>query len=163
MSNILYVKTDSNDYVEWDEVTEEQFESARGIALDTGDIEMQYPKPKTMEDFKDLGIALERIEDTYRTQHLNAIMEAQGASNIDSLEMCIDILEADEYIFYPDVGDDRSLGELMFGDFLDSLSDTTKGEFPGSLEYYIDWESLGRDYRINAGGTYTDYGYIEIL
>ena len=60
--------------------------------------------------------------------------------------------EFDDCWFYPDVATDRELGEYLVDELGLELS---KEKFL----LYIDYEKLGRDIRLEEGGTFVDKGY----
>lgn len=71
-----------------------------------------------------------------------------------------EVLENDpgDYILYPDIKDDYDLGYYYVEDsgYYD-LSNL------GYLANYIDYESFGRDIRIESSGGFTEYGWIEYI
>jgi antirestriction protein/regulator of replication initiation timing len=60
----------------------------------------------------------------------------------------------DCYDYHPGIEDEESLGRF----FIDELSMI---DVPEYLEPYFDYKAYGRDESINAGGVFTDGGYIE--
>ena len=71
-----------------------------------------------------------------------------------------DVLENDEYdyILHSDINDDYDLGYYyaIECDCIDFDSNPV-------LERYFDFESYGRDIRIDSQGDFTSYGYIEYI
>lgn len=63
-----------------------------------------------------------------------------------------ELVENSEDINYIEATDDEELGEF--------LVDEGGYSIPAELEDYIDYEALGRDTRINDGGTFIDGRYI---
>jgi len=85
--------------------------------------------------------------DEYDQEKLKAIMEYDSYDILEAIE------NIDDYILYEDITNDEELGEYLF---LESGYDV-----PEYLEYYIDYEKFGRDYRLNADGNFTNFGWIE--
>jgi len=60
----------------------------------------------------------------------------------------------DCYNYIPGVCEDEDLGRLV----LDNFSAAT---IPDWIENYFDYEAYGRDYRLNAGGVFTEKGFVH--
>lgn len=106
------------------------------------------------EDLEALNELAERYEnlDEYDQDIVQAIIEGEGYD----LEEALDVLESGNYSFYPDVNDEEDLGYYVVDEGLFGV------EIPDSLQAYIDYESIGRDWRINGAGSFTSKGYIEL-
>lgn len=106
------------------------------------------------EDLEALNELVERYENLheYDQDIVQAIIEGEGYD----LEESLDVLESGNYAFYPDVNDEEDLGYYVVDEGLFGV------KIPDSLQAYIDYESIGRDWSINGAGSFTSKGYIEI-
>lgn len=66
-------------------------------------------------------------------------------------------MENGDYTFAPDVHDDENLGYYLVDEVFGGANELPKE----TLENYFDYESYGRDARLESSGMFTDYGYIE--
>lgn len=80
---------------------------------------------------------------------LAAILEWGVTKNIEDA-----LNSLDEYNLHEDIESESDLGYYW-------LFESGCYEVPEWLENYIDTESYGRDYSIDADGTFTSYGWIE--
>ena len=64
--------------------------------------------------------------------------------------------EFDDCFLYPDIGTDRELGEYLVEEVGLELSKET-------LLRYIDYEKMGRDVRLEEGGSFVNRGYFVSL
>lgn len=60
-----------------------------------------------------------------------------------------------DIIFFPDVCEDRELGEYLL--------DNEYIEVPDNIRGYFDCEKFGRDVRFEEGGTFTEQGYVALV
>ena len=106
------------------------------------------------EDLEALNELAERYENLHKYDQdiVQAIIEGEGYD----LEEALDVLESGNYSFYPDVNGEKDLGYYVVDEGLFGV------EIPDSLQAYIDYESIGRDWRINGAGSFTSKGYIEL-
>ena len=109
------------------------------------------------ENLNELNYLAEMIDNLYEMD----VETLQGALCLESVSSVADIVNVIEnlddcFVRYPGVEDDRDLGWYLVNE--SGYYDTKN---LGPLADYIDYEALGRDADINAGGTYTDYGYVE--
>lgn len=109
------------------------------------------------ENLNELNYLAEMIDNLYEMD----VETLQGTLCLESVSSVADIINVIEnlddcFVRYPGVEDDRNLGWYIVNE--SGYYDTKD---LGPLADYIDYEALGRDADINAGGTYTDYGYVE--
>ena len=108
-----------------------------------------YMKISEYDNIFKLNEAAEMIEslDKYDKEKLKAIMEYDLYDILEAIE------NIDNYILLEDITNDEVLGEYTLSE---------RGYIiPEYLEYYIDYEKYGRDYRFNADGNFTSYGWLE--
>lgn len=77
-----------------------------------------------------------------------AVMEVDSFSSIKDLINLTNNL--DNYSLQPDIEDEFDLGKAVAENY----------EIPDGLEYYINYEELGRDTNLNESGGFTTYGYL---
>lgn len=82
---------------------------------------------------------------------LDAAIEYYGYD----LKVTTEKIENNEYILLQDVDDDDDLGYFY--------TDEVFCDIPYWLENYIDYESFGRDIRLNSQGFFSNYGWFELL
>ena len=71
------------------------------------------------------------------------------------LQESVNKIDNGEYILLQDVDDDDELGQFY--------TDEGFCNIPDWLENYIDYESFGRDIRLNSQGFFSNYGWFEWL
>lgn len=81
--------------------------------------------------------------DPWFQKNLKEIMDETGKDIHDLLD--------DDFFYYDGVGNDTELGKHLINE---------EYSIPSELDQYIDYESYGRDTRINDGGTFIDGRYI---
>ena len=104
---------------------------------------------ENVEELNDLITEYERLDEEERNK-IAAIIESEEIS----LKEAMDCLEDIELI--PDVKNDYDLGYYWIEE--SGCYDT---KAMGNLARYIDYESFGRDTRIDEAGDYTSYGYVR--
>jgi antirestriction protein len=113
------------------------------------DYECDFMKIGEYENILKLNEVAEMIENLYEydKMKLKAVMEYDYFDIIEAIE------NIDNYILCEDIENDTQLGEYMLSESGYSI--------PEYLEYYIDYEKFGRDYRFNAQGAFTNFGWVE--
>ena len=101
-------------------------------------------------DFWMINEALYNLDDCNNEMFL-AITE------FESLTEAIEAIENDfdDYRLHYDVNSNTDLGY--------ELIEEGGQEIPEWMQYYFDYEKFGRDYTLNACGTFTSFGFIERL
>lgn len=94
---------------------------------------------------------LDELE-SWEVEKLAAVLEYESVSSITDIMDIIDHL--DEFDILADVEDDEGLGRY-YSEELCTLS-----AVPEHLRSYFDFESYGRDIRLESVGCYTSYGYV---
>jgi hypothetical protein len=113
------------------------------------DYECDYFNISEYDNIYYLNEVAETIEnlDEYSKQKLKALLDYESYEILEAIE------NLDNYILWEDITDDEELGEYMLSE--------SGYIIPEYLEYYIDYEKYGRDYRFNAEGNFTNFGWIE--
>jgi len=110
---------------------------------------------------------LGEYENTDELNHLACLLSELDQSDLEKFEAVIDSGEhtssvkelinltqnLDCYDFYPDVGDDETLGRIY-------VEDIAAIEVPEYLLPYFDYKAYGRDIRLEEGGHYAPGGYV---
>lgn len=110
---------------------------------------------------------LGEYENIDELNHLACLLSELDQSDLEKFEAVIDSGEhtssvkelinltqnLDCYDFYPDVGDDETLGRIY-------VEDIAAIEVPEYLLPYFDYETYGRDVRLEEDGHYTKDGYV---
>lgn len=104
----------------------------------------------SLEELNELAEELENLPE-WDLEVLSAILEHLG----DDLAEALEVLRDGEYSYYPGVYEEEDLGVFVVDEGL-------FGEVPESLLNYLDYEAIGRDWRINEGGSFTSKGYITV-
>jgi len=107
------------------------------------DVDLGLGEYVSIQEVNDLAEKLDEWDDE---DLLMAAIELSG------IEYVLDS-NPDDYYLYGDVSNDYDLG-------LYYIDKCYCEPIPEWIENYIDYESFGRDARINEGGIYTAYGYI---
>lgn len=94
---------------------------------------------------------LDELE-SWEVEKLAAVLEYESVSSITDIMDIIDHL--DEFVILADVEDDEGLGRYYAEKFC------TLEAVPEHLRSYFDYESYGRDIRLESVGCYTSYGYV---
>lgn len=74
---------------------------------------------------------------------------------IDGYE-AFEVLQRQDYSFYPDINDYDELGEYIVDEGL-------WGEVPENLVPYLDYEKIGRDIALSSSGGFVEGGYLELF
>lgn len=109
--------------------------------LKVGEYENLSNLNETMDD-------LSRLQD-YEIEEVEAIMEAQGVS----LEKALEIQQEGDFIYYSGVESFEDLAEMF-------VDEGCFGEIPENLQYYIDYEKIGRGLKYDY--TQTKNGFLSI-
>ena len=104
---------------------------------------------ENIEELNDLITEYERLDEEEQNK-IAAIIESEEIS----LKEAMDSL--DDIDLIPDVKNDEDLGYYWIEE--SGCYDT---KAMGNLARYIDYESFGRDIRLDEGGDYTSYGYVR--
>ena len=113
------------------------------------DIEgLKFGEYENIEELNDLITEYERLDEEEQNK-IAAIIESEEIS----LKEAMDCLEDIELI--PDVKNDYDLGYYWVEE--SGCYDTKS---LGNLVNYIDYESFGKDIRLDEAGDYTSYGYV---
>jgi hypothetical protein len=113
------------------------------------DYECDFMNISEYENIFYLNVVAEMIEnlDEDSKQKLKALIDFESYEILEAIE------NLDNYILYEDITDDEELGFYMLSE--------SGYDIPEYLQYYIDYEKFGRDYRLNAQGAFTNFGWIE--
>lgn len=106
----------------------------------------------SLTTLNELAEKLEEI-DNDELEKLEAIIEYDGMGGLEGLDSLIDNL--DDYILYTDINDEYDLGYYW-------IEESGCYEVPNFLQNYIDYESFGRDIRLDGRGAFTKHGWIEV-
>ena len=105
----------------------------------------------SVEALNRFAARLEELE-SWEVEKLAAVLEYESVSSITDIMDIIDHL--DEFDILADVEDDEDLGRY-YAEELGTLS-----AVPEHLRSYFDFESYGRDIRLESVGCFTSYGYV---
>lgn len=96
----------------------------------------------------------ERLDEmeSWEVEKLAAVLEYETVSSVTDIMDIIDHL--DDFDILSDVEDDEGLGRY----YAEELC--TLEAVPEHLRSYFDYESYGRDIRLESVGCYTSYGYV---
>lgn len=108
----------------------------------------EYTRIEALNEFAN---RLDELE-SWEVEKLAAVLEYESVSSITDIMDIIDHL--DEFDILADVEDDEGLGRY-YAEELCTLS-----AVPEHLQSYFDFESYGRDIRLESVGCYTSYGYV---
>ena len=103
---------------------------------------------ENVEELNDLITQYESLCE-YEQNKISAIIESEGISLNEAME-CLDDIE-----LYQDVNSDYDYGYYLIEE--SGIYDT---KALGVLSNYLDYESFGRDTRLEESGDYTSYGYV---
>ena len=98
---------------------------------------------------------VQEVADYVDTQNIEEDFWAIYEIVQDVLE-AYEILERQDYSFYPDINDYDELGEYIVDEGL-------WGEVPENLVPYLDYEKIGRDIALNSSGGFVEGGYLELF
>ena len=137
--------------VEKDGVIYEEY-AIHDIECDFTSLYNEIGEYTSLELLNELAKKLEEL-DSDELEKLEAIIEYDGMGGIEGLDSLID--ELDNYILYADIESDYDLGYYW-------IEESGCYDIPSFLQNYIDYESFGRDIRLNGSGSFTKYGWIEV-
>lgn len=132
-------------------------------------VELEYVVSEFGYDVEDVSITIQSIEELpdLDCERLNLDLANELAEKLENVDEDIvlsfiesnssdpkDLLNAefDDCWLYPEVATDRELGEYIVDEIGFELSRET-------LERYFDYEKIGRDVRLEEGGSFVDKGY----
>lgn len=106
-----------------------------------------------LSDLEEIANKVNEIDSQDLDYDFKAILEYLGSWCFDE---AYNTVISGEYKFNCDVNDDEDLGYYLVdeGIMFDNVPDEVKN--------YLDYEAIGRDYRINTSSCFTDYGFIEL-
>ena len=107
------------------------------------------------DNITELNELAERLEalDTEGFKVIEAYMECMS----NNLEEALDCYEEWNFTVYNGCNDDSDLGYYVVDNGLFGV------EIPDSLSMYIDYEAIGRDFRIESTGCFMDGDYIQFI
>lgn len=105
----------------------------------------------SIQDLNELAEKIEELAD-FDYDKLGAVLESESSMTVAEILAIIDDL--DSFDFIPDVTDDTSLGE-----YYAEVGCIFHG-VPEHIQRYFDFESYGRDIRLESNLCYTSYGTI---
>lgn len=109
--------------------------------LEVGEYENLWKLNDKMDD-------LSSLQD-YEIEEIKAIMEAQGAS----LEEALEVQREGNFAYYSGVDSYEELAEMF-------VDEGNYGEIPENLKYYIDFSAIGRD--LSFDYTQTKNGFLMV-
>ena len=105
----------------------------------------------SIEALNGFAARLEELAE-WEYEKLAAVLEYESVSSITDI---MDIIEyLDDFVVLPDIEDDEGLGRYYAEECC------TIEAIPAHLRSYFDYESYGRDIRLESVGCYTSYGYV---
>ena len=105
----------------------------------------------SVEALNGFAARLEELAE-WEYEKLAAVLEYESVSSITDI---MDIIEyLDDFVVLPDIEDDEGLGRYYAEECC------TIEAIPAHLRSYFDYESYGRDIRLESVGCYTSYGYV---
>ena len=109
-----------------------------------------------IDDENDINVILSALSsilefDDNELKALDAAIEYYGHDLKETTEK----IKNREYVLLQDVDDDDDLGYFY--------TDEVFCDIPDWIENYIDYESFGRDIRLNSQGFFSNYGWFEWL
>lgn len=105
----------------------------------------------SIEALNEFAERLDEME-SWEVEKLAAVLEYETVSSITDIMGIIDHL--DDFDILADVEDDEGLGRYYAEEFC------TLEAVPEHLRSYFDYETYGRDIRLESVGCYTSYGYV---
>jgi len=119
---------------------------------DVGGLEKLLCEYESIDELNYLAAMLSKLDDRDLAKFEAALEHAKYTLSVEAMINLAQNLDCYEY--YPDVMDYEDLG-YYHAEQIETLS------IPEHLEYYIDFESYGRDIAINEGGVLTEIGYVH--
>ena len=118
---------------------------------DVGGLKQLFCEYESIDELNYLAAQLSDLDDRDLAKFEAAL---EHADHISSVEFLINLAQnLDCYEYYPDIMSYEDLGYYN-AEQMESLL------IPENLEYYIDFESYGRDIAINEDGVLTGIGYV---
>ena len=106
------------------------------------------------ESIDELNYLAELLDDLNKSEMDIFCAAVEKGEHSGSIKDMINLTQnLDCYDFYPDVGDDETLGRIY-------VEDIATIEVPEYLLPYFDYEAYGRDIRLEEGGHYAPGGYV---
>lgn len=106
------------------------------------------------ESIDELNYLAELLDDLNKSEMDIFCAAVEKGEHSGSIKDMINLTQnLDCYDFYPDVGDDETLGRIY-------VEDIAAIEVPEYLLPYFDYEAYGRDIRLAEGGHYAPGGYV---
>ena len=132
-------------------------------------VDFEYVASEFGYDVEDVSITIQSIEElpTLECERLTLDLANEIAENVENVDedLVLSFIESespdpkylasvefDDCSLYPDVDSDRELGEYLVEEVGVELSKE-------KLLQYLDYEKLGRDVRLEEGGSFVDKGY----
>jgi antirestriction protein len=116
------------------------------------DIGLRINEYACLEELNEIAERIENL-DTYERQTLQAIVELESPDLSDIPDI---LNRLDDFILYADIDTDEDIGYYFIHEAgvydLDRM---------GKLADYIDYESFGRDIRLDSSGGFTSFGWLE--
>lgn len=131
--------------------------------------DVEYIASEFGYDVEDVSITIQSIEELpdLKVERCSLFLVNDLAENVEDVDedLVLSFIESessdpsylasvdfDDYFLYPDVDTDRELGEYLVEELGVELSKE-------KLLQYLDHEKLGRDVRLEEGGSFVDKGY----
>ena len=112
---------------------------------------LNHSEYTSIEALNGFAARLEELAE-WEYEKLAAVLEYESVSSITDI---MDIIEyLDDFVVLPDIEDDEGLGRYYAEECC------TIEAIPAHLRSYFDYESYGRDIRLESVGCYTSYGYV---
>ena len=150
----VYVENIHNHLGEWFDLPTNLSKVHEKLKLDDGEVSItDYEAPFTINEYDNLQ-HLNETAQLMDTAPDYIIENAQALINQGWFKDMYDLITSyqDKLIYFPNIHDDE-LGMYL-------IEHEEYGEVPDKLSYYIDYEKLGQDYRINSGGIYLKGGFV---
>ncbi len=114
-----------------------------------------YDKLGAYENLDELNYLASKLEEMNESEYAQFQAGMEIGDHTDSLQDISNLTEnLDCYEIYSGIRDDDDLGRF----YIEELSAM---EVPEYLQNYIDYETYGRDVRLEEGGIFTDQGYVR--
>ena len=127
------------------------------------DIEYLAEKLSEYSDIELLNWLAGRIENLaeYEVKNLEALLEYGEHTDgiLELLDLCDEASSGESSCIISHVHDDEDLGRY----WIEESGCYNIEEMLGRLASYFDFESFGRDVRLEESGEYTDHGYVAII
>ena len=125
------------------------------------DIDGLYDKISEYSDIELLNWLAGRLDEMadWEIDSLEALLECGEHTDgiLEIIDCCDAVSDSDCAMILSDVDDDEDLGRYWIEE-----SGCYDLASMGNLANYFDYESFGRDVRLEEGGCYTDHGYVVV-